>query len=159
MKMSISTGGLLVLRIILPNEKYMKNPNTKYQILNTNKVKDFVNNFCFPDPKWDNLPFGFPDVPVKGLTRQEEHLLSGIKLAWMATQSKGKKHLYVNTIKAGIISSVILAMITLAGDFVKSPEWQYTKEVSAATASATLKEVGGRADEMIQSTMSAILRK
>lgn len=57
--------------------------NTKYQILNTKELKEFVNDFNFPDPSWDNLPVGFPYCDTNGLSLQEKHLFNAIKTMWI----------------------------------------------------------------------------
>ena len=142
----------------------MKILNTKYQIPNTQEIKNFIKVFNFPDPDWENLPIGFPDVSKKGLNKEESYLLEGIILAWLAGEKRGKMVLLKNSIKSGVISFIILAILSLFINFTQGPGWQYTKQVSAATISATLKTTGisSDADEInifLDSTISGILKR
>ncbi len=107
------------------------------------KVKIFIKNFYFPNPSWEDLPVGFPNLPKVGLTHEEGLLLDAIKLAYV--NEVGRKTLIRHISLICLISLIgLLSLIFLSG------QDKFTKPVSAATV---------KVDEVIQSTMSAILRK
>src|SRR4030042_5407096 len=127
-------------------------------------LKKFIAEFNFPNPDWNNLPYDFPNLSKTGLTREEGYLLDGIKLAWMASESQGKMHLLKNSLKISLSAIALLAILSISRNFVKSPEWQYARQVSAATISATLKTTGisSNANELnifLESTMSGVLKR
>ena len=114
------------------------------------KTKIFIKNFNFPNPSWDNLPVGFPNLPKDGLTIQEGHLLDAIKLAWINSGSGGRKYYFLKTTRSALFVLSVLAVGTLIFNVLKNPENSYTMNVYAAR-----EIVSG----VVQSTMSAILRK
>ncbi len=123
---------------------------TKYKIQNTKELKQFVSEFNFPDPSWENLPSGFPEVSKKGLNREQSHLLDAIILAWTATNPTGKSQLFAQ-VRLGFISLFFLiGFISLITLIVMSPQEMIIKPANAA---------GIKIDQAIESTMSAILRK
>lgn len=117
----------------------------------TYKVKTFVKNFYFPNPSWKDLPSDFPNLSKEGLTREERHLLDAIILAWQATQPKGKMMLYKTYVKLGFFVSLVLFFGFISLKFlISNSQIEFTKTVQAVTL---------QVDEIIQSTVSAILRK
>jgi len=120
--------------------------DTKYQILNTSELKKFVREFNFPDPNWDSLPPNFPNIPMDDLSVEEKHLFEAIKLAWFANE--GGKILFFRKLK--VILLVFISFIGLIGLIFSWSQEMITKPVQAATT---------QIDNVIQSTMSAILRK
>ena len=113
------------------------------------KVKGFVKEFDFPNPDWSSLPDGFPNLSKEGLTKQERHLLDGIKLTWVV--SEGRETLYKTTAKRAFVGVVIVALVLLGGSFLVRPETSITKSVSAKTVSQTV-------EEFVEATMSAVFR-
>lgn len=114
-----------------------------------NNTKIFIKKFDFTNPDWSDLPETFPNLPKTGLTRQEEHLLDAIKLAHFANEGGWK----ASTGKAGRIGLIsLIGLIVFIGliSLISSPEGELTRTVQAA---------GVQADEIIQSTMSAIMRR
>ena len=121
-------------------------------------TKRFVRNFNFPNPDWSSLPTGFPDLSKTGLTKEEGHLLDGIKLAWLATGT-GKAGLYKNTLKLGVATLSILFIVLFSINAVKNLEGNFTRSVNAATISATFKKIQqGNGMGLVESTMSAMFR-
>ena len=114
------------------------------------KINEFVNNFNFPNPSWENLPEGFPNLDKDGLTTQEGHLLDAIKLAWINSNEQGKKYFLQKTARNVFFVLSILVIGTLTVRVLKNPQNSYTMNVHAATE---------KVSEVVQSTMSAILRK
>jgi|SRR3989344_9452361 len=126
-------------------------------------LKSYINEFNFAEPDWSLLPSDFPYCNAEKLTTQEQLLFSGIKLAWYGTQRKGIHKLYLQSAYLAGLSLVVISFLFFAKTFLSSPGWQYTKEVSAATISATLRtsRVHTQAEnlnEIIESTMSGILK-
>ncbi|OGM24057.1 hypothetical protein A2715_02670 [Candidatus Woesebacteria bacterium RIFCSPHIGHO2_01_FULL_39_32] len=112
-------------------------------------TKKFIRNFNFSNPNWENLPNGFPNLGKQGLTRQEGCLLDAIKLAWMTGELEGRKSLLLNTTRVFLLVSAIVVIGTLGLQLLRSPENTFTT-VNAATI---------KVDDVIQSTMSAILKR
>ena len=52
----------------------------------TTYTKNFIREFNFANPDWDNLPEGFPYCNISSLTRGEKYLYGGIKTAWLVSQ-------------------------------------------------------------------------
>jgi len=46
-------------------------------------IKQFIKNFNFERPDFENVPVGFPWISKRGLTREEGHLLDAIVTAWI----------------------------------------------------------------------------
>lgn len=128
----------------------MKN-NHKSLIINheSQSLKSFVNNWDFANPNWSFLPPNFPNIPKNGLSREEGHLLDGIKLAWMA--SEGRDYLVKTVAKRVAVTAVIIFILVVGGSLIKNSRTG-TKTVSAKTVTQT---IGG----IIESTTSAILRR
>ena len=105
--------------------------------------KSYINNFNFPDPDWEKLPDGFFSLSKKGLTKEEGHLFDAIKLAYFANEGGWKK----SAARIGLICLIgLIALISL----ISTDTEPLARTVSAATL---------RVDEVIQSTVSAILRR
>lgn len=130
------------------------------------QTKQFINNFYFPEPDWSSLPPNFPNLPKDGLSKEETHLLDGIKTAWFAS-SNGTKYLKSKAIKSvrfGTLQIIIAIIIYLALSFLASPDRKYAKSVNAATISATLRrmtqDVGSEIDfeQIVESTKSAVTK-
>ncbi len=47
------------------------------------KLKNYINEFNFPNPDWDNLPRGFFKSDTSTLTTEEKHLFDSIQTAWV----------------------------------------------------------------------------
>ncbi len=114
------------------------------------KVKRFIAGFDFPEPDWGNLPDGFPNLDKKGLSKEEGHLLDGIKLAWVT--SEGRETLYKTTAKRAFVGMVIVILILLGGNLLANPENSITKSVSAKTVSESV-------GDFVEATMSAVFKK
>lgn len=126
--------------------------------MKTLKLKTFIQEFNFPNPDWTVLPKGFPNLSKKGLTKEEGHLLDGIKLAWLATGT-GKAGFYIKTLRLGVATFSILFIVLFGISAVKNLEGNHTKSVNAATISATFKKIQqGNGMELIESTMSAVFK-
>ena len=76
------------------------------------KLKKFINNFNFENPRLDNLPEGFPYIDTSGLSRHEMGVLSAIKMVWIiSSPSKTQaieNYIYTNKILYGILTSTII---------------------------------------------------
>ena len=46
------------------------------------KLKEFIKKFNFDKPDWDNLPEGFPEYDLSGLSSQEVGKFMAIKNLW-----------------------------------------------------------------------------
>ena len=115
-----------------------------------NTTKTFINEFNFRDPDWATLPLNFPKLSKKGLSKVEEHLLDGIKLAWMV--SVGRKVFAKSVAKRVMIGFSILVISVLLGETLLSGTQNlFTQSVSAKTVSESV-------TEMVQATMSAVFR-
>ncbi len=121
------------------------------QKIKTSELKKFIWEFNFPNPNWSNLPKGFPYIVKEGLTREEGHLLDAIVLAWSTSTKAGRKWLFFNSVKPTL--SIMILISTLIGtlNLLSADSSRLTKPVQATTYRIV--------DEIIQSTMSAILRK
>jgi len=112
-------------------------------------LRKFITDFNFPNPDWTSLPEGFPNLDKSGLTKEESHLLDGIKLAWVV--SEGRETLYKTTAKRAFVGIAIVVLVLLGGNFLTNPEKSLTKSVSAKT-------VGQSLEEFVEATMSAVRR-
>ncbi len=115
-----------------------------------NNTKQFIKTFNFPTPDWSELPSDFPNLSKKGLTKEEGHLLDGIKLAWMS--SEGRNFVYKLTIKRTFVGTIIFILILLGGILLAKPDKSITKSVNAKTVTTAVGEI-------IEATMSAVFRK
>ena len=113
------------------------------------KISQFIAKFNFPEPRWDNLPVGFPNLSKEGLTIQEGHLLDAIKLAWINSNNLGRKYYLQKTVQNALLVISILVIGTLTIRVLKNLKNSYTMNVYAAR-----EIVSG----VVQSTMSAVLR-
>ena len=112
-------------------------------------LRTFVREFNFPNPDWNTLPSGFPDLPKTGLSCEEGHLLEAITLAWLTTNKDGRVKLYINTVKSFFLIVIIFIIGTFGIQILKG-SGPSVQAVNAATLNI---------NEVVQSTMSAILRK
>ena len=115
----------------------------------TSQTKRFIAEFNFPNPDWSNLPAGFLDLDKTGLTKEESHLLDGIKLAWIA--SKGRGVFYKTVAKRAFVGIAIVVLVLLGGNLLANPEKSIAKNVSAKTVSQTV-------EEFVEATMSAVFK-
>lgn len=51
-------------------------------------IKQFINQFNFSKPTWENLPEGFPKLDLGGLTSDEVGKFNGIKTLWELSRPK-----------------------------------------------------------------------
>ena len=118
----------------------------------TYSVKRFIADFYFPNPDWEKLPLGFPDIPKTGLTREEGYLLDGIKLAYFATAGGWKKGLTVPKHGQALLIVLIglISLISFISIITQPGGNEFTRTVNAATV---------QMDDLVQSTMSAILKR
>lgn len=132
---------------------------------NTNQLKDFINNFNYPDPSWDNLPEGFPNCSKSGLSPQEQGLLEGIVLAWY--NEDGRTVIYKRSATISTVLTTIIFIIFLSVHTLSSPTVKIVRSVSAATVSAMLKkhtvseQINDSNDvfnNVFESTVSGLLR-
>lgn len=112
-------------------------------------LRVFIRSWDFTNPSWGNLPAGFPDFDKKGLTREEGHLLDGIKLAWMAGEGRG---VFYKTVARQAVVTATIIFVLFAGRNIITRTHYITNTVSAKTVTQTIGEI-------IESTASAILRK
>lgn len=111
----------------------------------TYTTRQFIAKFNFPDPDWDRLPPNFPNLPKEGLSREEDHLLDAIKLAYFV--EGGWRIGARKSARIGLISLVcLISLIRL----VSHNQAGFVEPVQAATM---------KVNEAIESTMSAILRR
>lgn len=108
----------------------------------------FIRTWDFANPTWDSLPAGFPNLPKTGLTREEGHLLDGIRLAW--TASEGRDYL-IKTVsrRAAVVAAIIFVL--LVGRNIITRTHYITNTVSAKTVSQVV-------GEAVQATMSAVFK-
>lgn len=125
-------------RVTLPND-----------VTEQQKLMHFINNFSFPNPDWNVLPADFPNISKTGLTKEEGHLLDGIKLAWLS--SKGKAYFIKITARRTFVVATII-FVLLAGRNIITGSHTTSKTVSAKTVSQVV-------GEAVQATMSAVFRK
>lgn len=112
-------------------------------------LKRFVNEFNFPNPDWSTLPKGFPNLEKDGLTKQEGHLMDGIKLAWIISGG-GRQYFYKTAAKRAAVA-VAIVFVLFAGKNLITSNQTYTKTVNATTVTAAFEEI-------IESTRSAIFK-
>ena len=113
-------------------------------------IKKFIKEFSFPEPDWTSLPEGFPKLNKTGLTRQEGHLLDGIKLAWVV--SDGRDYFIKTVARRAFVGAAIIILVLLGKTIVSSPDKNLTRSVSAKT-------VGQTFGDFVEATMSAVFKK
>ena len=59
-----------------------------------NNLKQFIRDYNFTNPSWDNLPIGFPNVSEADLNKEEVHLLEAIKMAWLVADEEKTNTIY-----------------------------------------------------------------
>lgn len=122
------------------------------------KVRRFIAGFNFVEPNWDNLPGGFPNLDKTGLTKEEGHLLNGIKLAWLT--SAGRSVFYRTLARRTVLGAAIITIALLGRSIITTTNNSYAKSVNAATVSATIKNLtkvsAEGLEDIIESTRSAI---
>lgn len=127
----------------------MKHPTSNIQHL-TSQTKRFIAEFNFPEPDWSTLPTGFPDLNKDGLTNEEEHLLDGIKLAWVTDE--GRNVLYRSIARRAVVGiSILIISILLGRSLMTGTHGRVAKSVSAKTVSRSV-------EEFVEATMSAVFR-
>ena len=52
------------------------------------KLKDFIKNFNFQNPSWENLPEGFPDCDLDGIDSNDIGSFLAVKTAWELSRPK-----------------------------------------------------------------------
>ena len=114
------------------------------------KVKHFIARFDFPNPDWSTTPSGFPYMDKTGLTKQEGHLLDGIKLAWVVSDG-GREHLYKSVARKALLGVTAIVLIFLTINLLTKPV-SLTKNVEAKTVRQAVGAV-------VEATMSAVFRK
>ena len=86
------------------------------------KTKQFIHNFNFTNPNWENLPSGFPNLNEKGLNKEETHLLEAIKLAWVVTEEKQTntiyKYILLNRMAGLRIANTTFTLVFASGFFL-----------------------------------------
>jgi len=124
-------------------------PRNKTYMTYTTYTKEFIANFNFADPDWTHLPEDFPSVDTTKLTEIEKTLLSGIKIAYFNGEA-GRKEL-TGKVKRTVVFTV-MCLISLMGliRLITLSQGELAKPVIAATETV---------NEIIESTMSAIIRK
>ena len=125
-------------------------PEYKTYMTNKTEIKKFIRNFNFPDPKWDNLPQGFPNLNKDGLSLEEGYLFDAIKTAWII--EGGRKTFYRAFAKKTLLGVAAAALILLGGSLVTAGKNALTTSVSAKTITQSFGEI-------LESTMSAIIRR
>jgi len=85
-------------------------------------TKHFIKNFNFPNPSWDNLPSGFPNISEEGLSKEETHLLEAIKMAWLVADEKRSytiyKYILINRMAGLRIANTTLTLLFASGFFL-----------------------------------------
>ena len=120
---------------------------------NTTYIKQFINNFNFPDPDWSRLPPNFPNLPKDGLNKEETHLLGAIKLAYSVNEG-GRNLLFRKTVKVAVIA-VVISLISFISLISLREPGKIARAVNAATISANLKQ---NFEGVVESTRSAIFK-
>jgi len=120
-----------------------------YKSYHSYSVKRFIANFNFPNPDWEKLPSGFPNLPINGLTKEEKYLLEGIKLAWIATAGGWKTSLKKSARTSFIVLICLISLISLINLALQN------QSVLAQPVQAAALQI----NDVIESTMSAILKR
>jgi len=115
-------------------------------------LKKFVRSWDFANPRWENLPKGFPDCDTSALTqKQDKHLYEAIKTEWII-ESDGRKTFYKTAVKRTVLGLAIVAATVLLGrNMATGTETGFARNVSAKTVSDAV-------GEAIQATMSAVFK-
>ncbi len=82
-------------------------------------LKQYITTFDFEEPDFEAVPEGFPIVNRKGLTKEEEHLLEAIEMAWLASRPNSfylKKGF--NTALGGFTLFAVLMGIVMASYYI-----------------------------------------
>lgn len=114
------------------------------------ELRKYINTFNFPEPDWSNLPAGFPSLDKTGLTKEESHLLDGIRLAWITSEGQG---VFYKTLAKKTVVIVVLIFVVLFGRSVLTGT---DKSVTRTVSAKTMKE---RVGDFVEATMSAVFRK
>ena len=114
-------------------------------------LKQYINQFDFTHPRWDNLPMGFPHCDTSGLTqKQDRHLYNAIKTEWIV-EGSGRQYFYKLIARRALVTVAIIFTL-LAGRNIITKTQTNTNTVSAKT-------VGQTVGEIIESTRSALIRR
>ena len=116
-------------------------------------LKKFVRSWDFANPRWENLPKGFPDCDTSALTqKQDKHLYEAIKTTWVISGG-GRKTFYKTVTRRALVGVTIVIFAVLLGrNLAIGREGGITRRVSAKT-------VGEKVGEIVDATMSAVFRK
>jgi hypothetical protein len=118
--------------------------------MNNKKFKNYLNNFRFEEWEFENIPSTMLAEKQWSLSKEEESVLRGIKIALSFKKLNQKKDdIYLAGRVAGFSFVLFIGLIGLISMVLNVPG-EFAKTVSAASA---------KADEIVQSTMSAILRR
>lgn len=132
------------------------------------ELREFIHSFDFWEPDWPSFLSHFPNFPDFSnfpnscLSPQEQGILTAIKLAYY-NSGPGRNSLYLKTARIALS----IATIALIGIYTKtsfdSPTFATVRKVSAATVSAAFKSInvqveGSRVNEIVESTMSGMLK-
>ena len=122
-------------------------------------TKKFIREFDFDLPLWEKLPSDFPNLPIEGLDQEERYLLDAMKFAFFANEA-GRQIITRRVLRTSAFVLIICLMGLIGLIKITSPAGEmFSRPVNAATVSASLKTVTQQADEVVQSTMSAIMRR
>lgn len=113
------------------------------------ELREYINTFDFPEPDWSNLPVGFPSLDKTGLTKEEGHLLDGIRLAWLT--SEGREVFYKTLARRTVVIVVLVFVVLFGRSVLISTNKSVTRTVSA-------KVMGERVGDFVEATMSAVFR-
>ena len=105
-------------------------------------LRAFIREFNFAEPSWENTPEEFPNCDTSGLSVSDRYLFDAIKIAYFVNEGGWKK----SAVRTGLICLIgLIGLISL----ISSNAEPLARTVSAASV---------KADEVIQSTVSAILK-
>lgn len=123
---------------------------TTHKTYSTYSLAEFVLSWDFENPKWENLPPGFPHCDKRGLTKQEGHLLDGIKLAWLTSEGRGV--FYKSLARRTVVLAVLIFVVLLGRSVLTSTDKSVAQSVSAKTVTQAV-------EDFVEATMSAVFRK
>jgi len=114
-------------------------------------LKQYINQFDFTHPHWDNLPAGFPHCDISGLTtKQDKHLYDAIKTEWIV-EGGGRQYFYKSIARRALVTAAII-FVLLAGKNAITSNQSTTNTVNAKTVSQTV-------GDFVEATMSALIRR
>lgn len=113
-------------------------------------TRRFIADFNFANPNWSNLPKGYPHLPKKGLTIEEELLLDATKTAWII-DGGGRAYFYKTIAKR--------TMVVVAAIFILAAGGYLAKTSQTSTNTVNAKTVSQKVEGVVQATMSAVFRR